>query len=186
MLAALPAAPGAPLDRDDVFAAHLDLMCLRIAVRLAAENGLRGTAVRRLAAKVSGQVHEAARRSLGPGQGELDRESFEAVFPWGPAPARLGGGSGWASAVLTEGLLVPAGTGYRFAHEELADWIQGTHLDLDEALRALVHRSGPRTPGIRSPYRTTASAPSYRPCCSSPGNTTPTNWPYGWRSWRTP
>ena len=144
VLAALPSTPGAQLDRDDVFAAYLDLMCLRIAVRLAAENGLRGTAVRRLAAKVSGQVHEAARRSLGPGQGELDRELFEAVFPWGPAPARLGGGTGWASAVLTEGLLVPAGTGYRFAHEELADWIQGTHLDLDEALRALVHR--PRTP----------------------------------------
>ncbi|WP_406121447.1 trypsin-like peptidase domain-containing protein [Streptomyces sp. NBC_00989] len=149
VLAALPASPGARLDRDDVFAAYLDLMCLRIAVRLAAENGLRGTAVRRLAAKVSGQVHEAARRSLGPGQGELDRESFEVVFPWGPAPARLGGGTGWASAVLTEGLLVPAGTGYRFAHEELADWIQGTHLDLDEALRALVHRS--RTPRTGHP-----------------------------------
>ncbi|MEU9413372.1 trypsin-like peptidase domain-containing protein [Streptomyces sp. NPDC048281] len=144
--AALPDAPAIvdPLDRHDVFAAHLDLMCLRIAVRLAAENGLRGTAVRRLAARVSGQVHEAARRSLGPGQGELDRESFEAVFPWGPVPAHLGGGSGWASAVLTEGLLVPAGAGYRFAHEELADWIQGMHLDLDEALHALVHR--PRTP----------------------------------------
>ncbi|SNX64405.1 trypsin-like peptidase [Streptomyces sp. TLI_55] len=137
---ALPDGPHAPVDRDDVFAAYLDLMCLRVAVRLAAENGLRGTAVRRLAAKVSGQVQEAARRSLGPGQGELDRESFEAVFPWGPAPARLGGGTGWASAVLTEGLLVPAGSGYRFAHEELADWIQGVHLDLDEALRALVHR----------------------------------------------
>ncbi|MGW1803437.1 trypsin-like peptidase domain-containing protein [Streptomyces sp. NPDC002078] len=132
-----------PLDRHEVFAAHLDLMCLRIAVRLAAESGLRGTAVRRLAARVAGQVHEAARRSLGAGQGELDRASFEAVFPWGPAPARLGGGTGWASAVLTEGLLVPAGRGYRFAHEELADWIQGMHLDLDEALRALVHR--PRT-----------------------------------------
>ncbi|MGW2745690.1 trypsin-like peptidase domain-containing protein [Streptomyces sp. NPDC001450] len=142
--AALPDAPPAgPLDRHEVFAAHLDLMCLRIAVRLAAENGLRGTAVRRLAARVAGQVHEAARRSLGPGQGELDRASFEAVFPWGPAPARLGGGSGWASAVLTEGLLVPAGNGYRFAHEELADWIQGMHLDLGEALHALVHR--PRT-----------------------------------------
>ncbi|MEW1832667.1 trypsin-like peptidase domain-containing protein [Streptomyces sp. NPDC088196] len=149
VLAALPATPDTQLHRDDVFSAYLDLMCLRIAVRLAAENGLRGTAVRRLAAKVSGQVHEAARRSLGPGQGELDRESFEAVFPWGPAPARLGGGTGWASAVLTEGLLVPAGTGYRFAHEELADWIQGTHLDLDEALRALVHRS--RTPGTGHP-----------------------------------
>ncbi|MGW0599552.1 trypsin-like peptidase domain-containing protein [Streptomyces sp. NPDC002776] len=138
--AALPDAPLTRVDRDDVFAAHLDLMCLRIAVRLAAENGLRGTAVKRLAAKVAGQVHEAARRSLGPGQGGLDRETFEAVFPWGPAPARLGGGTGWASAVLTEGLLVPAGQGYRFAHEEFADWIQGTHLDLDEALRALIHR----------------------------------------------
>ncbi|MFH0519060.1 trypsin-like peptidase domain-containing protein [Streptomyces sp. M41] len=139
--AALPgAAAPRQIDREDVLRAHLDLMCLRIAVRLAAENGLRGTAVRRLAAKVSGQVHEAARRSLGPGQGELDRASFEAVFPWGAAPARLGGGTGWASAVLTEGLLVPAGHGYRFAHEELADWIQGMHLDLDEALHALVHR----------------------------------------------
>ncbi|MGQ4335206.1 trypsin-like peptidase domain-containing protein [Streptomyces hayashii] len=141
--AALPGPPDrAPVDRDDVLAAHLDLVCLRVAVRLAAGNGLRGAAVRRLAAKVSGQVHEAARRSLGPGQGGLDRASFEAVFPWGPAPARLGGGAGWASAVLAEGLLVPAGGGYRFAHEELADWIQGAHLDLDEALRALVHRPG--------------------------------------------
>ena len=137
----------APVDRADVFAAYLDLMCLRVAVRLAAERGLRGAAVRRLAAKVSGQVHEAARRSLGPGQGELDRESFDEVFPWGRAPVRLGGGTGWASAILTEGLLVPAGTGYRFAHEELADWLQGTHLDLDEALRALVHRRRPDPPG---------------------------------------
>ncbi|MEU7061225.1 trypsin-like peptidase domain-containing protein [Streptomyces sp. NPDC046197] len=147
--AALPGAHLTGLGRDDVLAAHLDLMCLRIAVRLAARNGLRGTAVRRLAAKVSGQVHEAARRSLGPGRSELDRASFEEVFPWGPAPARLGGGTGWASAVLAEGLLVPAGNGYRFAHEELADWIQGTHLDLDEALRVLVHRR--RTPGEPHP-----------------------------------
>ncbi|MEV5875511.1 trypsin-like peptidase domain-containing protein [Streptomyces sp. NPDC052101] len=139
--AAAPDAPAAaPVDRHEVFAAHLDLMCLRIAVRLAAGSGLRGAAVRRLAARVAGQVHEAARRSLCPGQGELDRASFEALFPWGTAPARIGGGARWASAVLTEGLLVPAGSGYRFAHEELADWIQGMHLDLDEALRALVHR----------------------------------------------
>ncbi|MFG2683669.1 hypothetical protein [Streptomyces sp. NPDC048392] len=141
VLAALPGGPPpVPVDRDTVFTAYLDLMCLRVATRLAGENGLHGTAVRRLAAKVCGQVHEAARRSLGPGQGGLDRESFETLFPWGPAPARLGGGTGWAPAVLAEGLLVPAGDGYRFAHEELADWIQGTHLDLDEALRALVHR----------------------------------------------
>ncbi|WP_442812311.1 trypsin-like peptidase domain-containing protein [Streptomyces sp. NBC_01788] len=146
--AALPDAAGhPPLDRDDVLAAHLDLMCLRIAVRLAAENGLRGTAVRRLAAKVSGQVHEAARRSLGPG--ELAPAAFEELFPRGPAPARLGGGTGWAAAVLTEGLLVPVGSGYRFAHEEVADWVQGTHLDLDEALRVLVHRR--HTPGEPRP-----------------------------------
>ncbi|WP_369375971.1 trypsin-like peptidase domain-containing protein [Streptomyces sp. cg36] len=124
--------PGRP-GREDVFTAHLDLMCLRIAVRLAAARRppLRGTAVRRLAARVAGRVHEAARRCLGPGQGELDRENFEEVFPWR---------TGWASAVLTEGLLVPAGSGYRFAHEELADWVQATHLDLDAALHALVHR----------------------------------------------
>ncbi|WP_328562975.1 trypsin-like peptidase domain-containing protein [Streptomyces coelicoflavus] len=139
--AALPGTPApVPVTRDAVFAAYLDLMCLRVADRLAGDNGLHGTAVRRLAAKVSGQVHEAARRSLGPGQSGLDRKSFEALFPWGQAPTRLGGGTGWAPAVLAEGLFVPAGSGYRFAHEEVADWIQGTHLDLDEALRALVHR----------------------------------------------
>lgn len=146
--AALPDAPAGRLDRDDVFGAYLDLMCLRIAVRIAAANGLRGNAVQRLAAQVSGQVHEAARRCLGPGQGELDRASFEAVFPWGPAPrGRLSGTNGWASAVLTEGLLAPAGNGYRFAHEELADWIQGTHLDLDAALHTLVHRGRAAVPG---------------------------------------
>ncbi|MBZ3904165.1 serine protease [Streptomyces griseiscabiei] len=136
-----PPTPSGRPDRDDVLAGYLDLMCLRVAVRLAAGNGVRGAAVRRLAAQVSGQVHEAARRCLGPGQGELDRAAFEAVFPWGPVSGRrLGGTTGWASAVLTEGLLVPAGDGYRFAHEELADWIQGAHLDLDAALHALVHR----------------------------------------------
>ncbi|MDX3646506.1 hypothetical protein P1P70_45525, partial [Streptomyces sp. MB09-02B] len=135
-----PPNPSGRPGRDDVLAAYLDLMCLRVAVRLAAVNGVRGAGVRRLAAQVSGQVHEAARRCLGPGQGELDRAAFEAVFPWGPVPGRrLGGTTGWASAVLTEGLLVPAGDGYRFAHEELADWIQGAHLDLDAALHALVH-----------------------------------------------
>ncbi|MHC0434302.1 hypothetical protein ACX6XY_29645, partial [Streptomyces sp. O3] len=129
--AALPeTAEGRP-GRAEIFTAYLDLVCLRVAVRLAAPLRLRGTAVRRLAAKVSGQLHEAARCSLGPGQGELDRDAFEALFPWA---------TGWASAVLTEGVLVPAGAGYRFAHEELADWMQGAHLDLDAALRALVHR----------------------------------------------
>ncbi|MEC4020596.1 trypsin-like peptidase domain-containing protein [Streptomyces sp. H27-D2] len=119
--------------RWDVFSAYLDLMCLRIAERLAAAErpAPRGSAVRRLAARVAGQAHEAARRCLGPEQGELGRESFEEIFPWR---------TGWASAVLTEGLLVPTGAGYRFAHEEFADWLQGNHLDLDVALNALVHR----------------------------------------------
>ncbi|MGY0019088.1 trypsin-like peptidase domain-containing protein [Streptomyces sp. YJ-C3] len=131
-------------DRDEVFAAYLDLMCLRVAVRLAAAAGVRGTGVRRLAARVSGQVHEAARRCLGPGQGELDRKTFEELFPWGA----WGGVSGWASAVLAEGVLVPAGSGYRFGHEEVADWVQGMHLDLDAALDALVfrRRSGASVP----------------------------------------
>ncbi|MFJ6421037.1 trypsin-like peptidase domain-containing protein [Streptomyces hydrogenans] len=135
--AALPGdVPGRP-GRAEIFTAHLDLMCLRTAVRIAA--GTRplpgGSAVRRLAARVTGQVHEAARRCLGPGHGLLDRTSFEELFPWR---------DGWASAVLTEGLLVPAGSGYRFAHEELADWLQAAHLDLDTALDALVHhRTGP-------------------------------------------
>ncbi|MFF9352135.1 trypsin-like peptidase domain-containing protein [Streptomyces sp. NPDC014734] len=127
-----PDVAGRP-DTEDVFGAHLDLMCLRVAVRIAAHSGPPpgGTAIRRLAARVAGQVHEAARRCLGPGQGELDRAAFEDVFPWR---------TGWASAVLAEGLIVPAGAGYRFAHEELGDWVQGAHLDLDAALHALVHR----------------------------------------------
>ncbi|MFF9146464.1 trypsin-like peptidase domain-containing protein [Streptomyces sp. NPDC014861] len=137
--AALPGeVPGRP-GRAEIFTAHLDLMCLRIAVRIAA--GTRplpaGPAVRRLAARVTGQVHEAARRCLGPGHGLLDRASFEELFPWR---------DGWASAVLTEGLLAPAGSGYRFAHEELSDWLQAAHLDLDTALHALVHTHRPPAP----------------------------------------
>ncbi|QNE74627.1 serine protease [Streptomyces finlayi] len=165
-----PDVPGRP-GTEEVFGAHLDLMCVRIAVRIAAgdEQRLRGAAVRRLAVKVAGQVHEAARRCLGPGQGELDRAAFEELFPWR---------TGWASAVLTEGLLTPAGAGYRFAHEELGDWIQGAHLDLDAALRSLVHRwHAPPAPaaregegggegggeaGDRAPYRAGDAAVSRR------------------------
>ncbi|WP_371535067.1 serine protease [Streptomyces sp. NBC_01023] len=139
--------------REDVFTAYLDLLCLRTAVRIAADRrpAPRGTEVRRLAATVSGRVHEAARRCLGPGQGELDRASFEELFPWR---------TGWASAVLTEGLLTPAGAGYRFAHGELADWVQGEHLDVDGALYTLVHRRAAEPPGTaatRLPERTDAA-----------------------------
>ncbi|MFJ8824372.1 trypsin-like peptidase domain-containing protein [Streptomyces sp. NPDC102467] len=145
--AALPGEVAGCPDRDEVFAAYLDLMCLRVAVRLAASGRVRGSGVRRLAARVSGQLHEAARRSLGPGQGELDRRTFEELFPWGTRR----GVSGWASAVLAEGVLVPAGGGYRFAHEEVADWIQGMHLDLDAALDALVFRRSHRVGSVPVP-----------------------------------
>lgn len=152
----MPPGEDAVPGRAEIFSAYLDLVCLRIAVRLTAgaESPARGAAVRRLAARVAGQVHEAARRCLGPGQGELDRESFEDLFPWR---------TGWASAVLTEGLVVPAGAGYRFAHEEFADWLQGLHLDLDEALFALVHRWFAAPPGaaeapVRLPSRPGARA----------------------------
>ncbi|WP_435173569.1 serine protease [Actinacidiphila sp. bgisy145] len=131
-------APAPAPSRAEVFAAHLDAACLRIAVRLGAAAPdappVRGRGLRRLAARVAGQTHEAARRCLGPGQGELDREAFEELFPWR---------TGWASAVLAEGLLVPAGAGYRFAHEEFGDWVQSLHLDLPTALNALVHRWSP-------------------------------------------
>ncbi|MFF8964804.1 trypsin-like peptidase domain-containing protein [Streptomyces globisporus] len=151
-----PGVPGRP-DTEDVFGAHLDLLCVRAAVRIAAaaDEQPRGAAVRRLAARVAGQVHEAARRCLGPGQGELDRAAFEEIFPWR---------TGWASAVLTEGLLVPAGAGYRFAHEELGDWVQGAHLDLDAALRSLVHRwhRGSDTPD-RPPHPDASGEPRSLP-----------------------
>ncbi|MFZ3473302.1 serine protease [Streptomyces sp. 4.24] len=166
--------------RDEVFAAHLDLLCLRVAVRVCAvlpqprrpaggtgagvggdpaggvdtaadtggdgagagpadQAGVHGPGAARLAARVAGRAHEAARRCLGPGQGWLDRASFEELFPWR---------TGWASAALAEGLLVPAGDGYRFAHEELSDWLQAAHLDLPAALEGLGrgvprHRVGP-------------------------------------------
>ncbi|MFE2016392.1 trypsin-like peptidase domain-containing protein [Streptomyces sp. NPDC059491] len=153
--AALPGdVPGRP-GREEIFTAYLDLMCLRVAVRIAA--GSRplphGSAVRRLAARVTGRLHEAARRSLGPGHGLLDGASFEELFPWR---------DGWASAVLTERLLVPAGSGYRFAHEELADWVQAAHLDLDTALHSLVHRHLAPDPG--GPHVLAAPAASGAPC----------------------
>ncbi|WP_405776582.1 trypsin-like peptidase domain-containing protein [Streptomyces sp. NBC_00859] len=157
--AAIPGGADGRPAREEVFTAYLDLLCLRTAVRIAAARcpAPRGTAVRRLAAEVSGRVHEAARRCLGPGQGELDRSSFEELFPWR---------TGWASAVLTEGLLTPAGAGYRFPHGELADWVQGEHLDVDGALYALVHRrrDDPAAgAGVSAPEQADAAAGGRRP-----------------------
>ncbi|WP_398921940.1 trypsin-like peptidase domain-containing protein [Streptomyces sp. I6] len=124
--------PGRP-SREEILTAYTDLMCLRAATRLAetAGHGHDGPRVRLLAARVAGRVHEAARRCLGPGEAGLDRETFGDVFPWR---------TGWASAVLATGLLVPAGGGYRFAHEEVAEWLQAAHLDVDTVLHPLLHR----------------------------------------------
>lgn len=135
-----------PVRRGDLFGAFLDLRCLRVAQRLAEDGrprrpgahrrgavrpgGPRHRRVRRLAAAVAGRVHEAARRMLGSRSGGgLDRAVFEELFPVE---------GGWATAVLAEGLFVPAGAGFRFAHGEFADWLQGRHLDLDAALRLLL------------------------------------------------
>ncbi|MFC1421448.1 serine protease [Streptacidiphilus cavernicola] len=119
LLAELPIPDAAPT-RAELLEATVDFACLRIARRLAHPD-------RRTAAAAAGRVHEAARRMLGPGSGALTRADFDEVFPgvWGPA-------------VLAEGLLVPAGPGYRFAHEELSEWLQGVHLDLPAALGALL------------------------------------------------
>lgn len=130
-----------PPGRAEVFAAYLDLLCLRVAVRLGRAALGRavqrqapapsGAAVRRLAVRVAGQLHEAARRCLGPGEGALDRDAFGELFPRG---------GGWAQAVLAEGVLTAAGDGYRFADEELGEWLQGRHLGLDAALESLTAR----------------------------------------------
>ncbi|MER7708195.1 trypsin-like peptidase domain-containing protein [Kitasatospora sp. NPDC097605] len=136
---------GEPVRRGELFAAHLDLCCLRVARRLAEDgrtrrpgahrrgavrpSGAGAGQVRRTAAAVAGRVHEAARRMLGAGEGGLGRAAFEELFP---------AAGGWAAAVLAEGLFVPAGGGHRFAHGEFADWLQGLHLDLDAALRLLL------------------------------------------------
>ncbi|MEU9122115.1 hypothetical protein AB0C96_19995 [Streptomyces sp. NPDC048506] len=135
-----PVGIGAP-DRHQIFEAYLDLVCLRIALRIAADHRPvpRGTAVRRLAAQVAGQVHEAARRALTSGPGALDRASFEEVFP---------PGAGWAAAVLAEGLLVAAGPGYRFVHEEFAEWLQGAHADADLLPIPGGDRFGPAVHGL--------------------------------------
>ncbi|MBQ0868379.1 serine protease [Streptomyces sp. RK75] len=152
--------------RHEIFSAFLDLLCLRSAQRLAwrgeeeGDAGLSqqsaGTAVgggaggpasvRRLAARAAGRLHEAARRCLASGQGELSRAAFDELFPWH---------DGWASAVLAEGALAPAGEGYRFVDEEFSDWLQGCHLDLDVALDALVQHRGPDATG-------TAPVPRHR------------------------
>ena len=141
---------GAPAGRGELFSGCLDLRCLAVARRIEESARPRRTGahrrggpppagedtgrLRRLAVAVAGRVHGAARRMLGPGHGALSRDAFEELFP-------IEGG--WAAAVLAERVFVPAGRGYRIAHEEFSDWLLGLHLDLDPALRLLLAEPDP-------------------------------------------
>ncbi|MCC9311389.1 serine protease [Kitasatospora sp. RB6PN24] len=142
-----------PCDQAELVSGWVDLRCLRAAQRIAEETARPAShrkgapapataavtpgLVRRLAAAVAGRLHTAARRMLGPGQGALSRADFAELFPVG---------GGWARAVLAERLLVPAGDGYRPAHETVSDWLQGRQLDLDAALGRLL--AAPPRPGL--------------------------------------
>ncbi|MFI9472249.1 serine protease [Streptomyces sp. NPDC052492] len=84
----------------------------------------------------------------GEGGGWADWADAVSAAGSGTGPGRHGETAGWAHAVLAEGLLVPAGDGYRFAHQELADWLQGGHLDLDGALHTLVHAPDAETGAV--------------------------------------
>ncbi|MGK4583251.1 trypsin-like peptidase domain-containing protein [Kitasatospora sp. HPMI-4] len=157
---------GAAPRRGELFEGYLDLVCLRIAGRLAGGAEVRRPGahrrggprpgepepgrVRRLAAAVAGRVHEAARQMLGSGHGGLPADAFELLFPTA---------GGWASAVLGERLFVAAGDGYRLAYEELAEWLQGQHLDLDGALRLLLGEDGADGPDSPEGATEGAAAP---------------------------
>lgn len=144
-------AHGAPAGRGELYAAHLDLVCLRAARRIRAAEDRRPGAhrrgapplggedtgrLRRTAAALAGRVHEAARLLLGAGHAGLTAAEFERLFP---------AAGGWGQAVLAEGLFVAAGDGHRLAREDHADWLQGRHLDLDRALGLLLD-PGPAAP----------------------------------------
>ncbi|MFD9127440.1 serine protease [Kitasatospora sp. NPDC059571] len=156
---------GRPGGRGELYAAHLDLRCLRIARRITTADDRRPGAhrrgappparaestarLRRTAVVVAGRVHEAARLLLGAGHGGLTAEEFERLFPTA---------GGWGPAVLAEGLFVRAGEGFRPSAEDPADWLQGRHLDLDQALRMLVDGGSPAAgvPAAREPRRQSA------------------------------
>ena len=164
--AAAPAlAAGTAPTRAQLFGAWVDLGCLRVAERLlppppaAGSPAVPGAGVRRpraaryLAAAVAGRVHEAARRMLGPGGGVLGRADFDELFP---------ADGGWAQAVRAEGLLLPVGPGYRFAHEELSEWLQGGHLDLGPALDALLGDGPEPPPAAPGPWTAPGNRGSHR------------------------
>ncbi|MEK8172740.1 hypothetical protein NKH77_37745 [Streptomyces sp. M19] len=89
----------APPPRWEIFAAHLDLVALRIAGRIGAGSARRRAAGGATAGRAGGGPGARGGAPLsGARPGELDRASFEELFPWG---------AGWASAVLAEGCWCP-------------------------------------------------------------------------------
>ncbi|MEU0688248.1 serine protease [Streptomyces uncialis] len=135
--AALPVPPPGRPGRHEILGAQLDLLCLRAAERLTGPGRADPGELRRLAAGLRGRAQRAAARAHpGPaGRGEVSPAVFEELFPRR---------TGWAGAVLGEGLLVPTGTGYRFRHEELGDRLQAVRLDPARAVSALFTAVEPR------------------------------------------
>ncbi|MFC5907425.1 serine protease [Streptacidiphilus monticola] len=116
--AAQPALRLRELTGREILSGWFDLLCLRTAEALGGG--------RRILASTAGRAHEAARRMLGP-EGALAPADFAFLFP-----------GRWGAAALAAGLLVPSGTGYRFPHTPLADWLQAQHLHLPAALALLL------------------------------------------------
>ncbi len=175
------APPDGPVDRDDVFAAHLDLTCLRIAQRLAGGLGARGTAVRRLAARAAGKAHEAARRCLGTEDGALVRASFEELFPAsgpgttadGPGGTASGGSAvGWADAV-SDGVGGAASGGWGVGWADAAPPGVGGAAPSGTAsgwADAVPEGPGGTAPGAAAPDGRTPCSP--KGCSSRPGTGT--------------
>ncbi|GAA3025719.1 hypothetical protein GCM10020229_41340 [Kitasatospora albolonga] len=139
---------GAPADLAELYAGWLERGCREAARAVAAAGAARRAGAHRRggpspelaearererAGVVAERLREVARRMLSSGHGTLDAADFDELFP---------ATGGWAGAALGVPLLVPAGRGYRFPHEDLADWLQAAQLDLDAALRLLLGEVG--------------------------------------------
>ncbi|MFI5534582.1 hypothetical protein ACIA8O_39210 [Kitasatospora sp. NPDC051853] len=135
---------GVPADRAELYAGWLERRCREAARAMAGAGSARRAGAHRRggpspepvearererAGVLADRLREAARRMLSSGHGTLDAADFADLFP---------AAGGWDGAALGTPLLVPAGPGYRFPHEDLADWLQAAQLDLDAALRLLL------------------------------------------------
>ena len=102
----------------------------------------------------------------GPGQGELDRAAFEAVFPWGQRRRGSAAAPAGPPPSSPRACWSPRAPATASPTRSSPTGSRASHLDLDEALHALVHRRAHRPRPRDAPppgARTTASAPSSRP-----------------------